>query len=255
MRPKKHFGQHFLTDTNTALQIVQALQGIDFEKVVEVGPGKGILTQHLQTTYGDKLYVVEIDPEAAAFVTDLIPAIKPQLFLEDFLKWDPAQTECLSLAVIGNFPYNISSQILFRILDNRPMIPLVVGMFQKEVADRVREQPGSKTYGILSVLIQAYYEVEQVMTLQPGAFFPPPKVKSSVIRLVRRETPRILADEKWFRQVVKLAFNQRRKTLRNALKTVILPSFGEVPYLTKRAEELSVEAFDELARALRPDRT
>ncbi|MCB0430518.1 MAG: ribosomal RNA small subunit methyltransferase A [Flavobacteriales bacterium] len=251
MRAKKKFGQHFLKDTSMAMRIVDALEGETFDRVLEIGPGKGVLTDILLPRYGSRFWAVEIDREAVEYLHDRFREPSLQLVSEDFLRWDLSELGTGSFAVIGNFPYNISSQILFRVVENRDRIPVTVGMFQKEVADRVRAEPGSKVYGILSVWIQAFYEVDEIMTVLPDAFHPPPKVKSAVIRLRRLETPRIQSDPDWFLKVVKTAFNQRRKTLRNALKTVILHPSGEIPFLDQRAETLSVEAFDELAGVLR----
>lgn len=254
MRPKKHFGQHFLRDQHAADLIVESLHGFPFDHVLEVGPGEGVLTQRLLKAYENRLTAVEVDPDAMEHLRRVFAGRGICLELEDFLIWDGGDLLKDRLAVIGNFPYNISSQILFRILDWRAFVPVVVGMFQKEVADRVRAASGSKTYGILSVLIQAYYTTEGIVDLEPEAFYPPPKVHSSVIRLVRRETPLVTVEFGTLLKVVKMAFNQRRKTLRNALKTLILQSPGDIPYLDKRAEQLSVEAFDELARALTGNR-
>ncbi len=251
IRPKKKYGQHFLRDDNIAWKIIAALSPAQ-ENIIEIGPGTGILTRHLLKSKESNLLFFEIDQEAARYLEDTYPEIKGRLICDDFLAYD------LSLiphpfSVIGNFPYNISSQILFRVLDYRDRIPEVVGMFQKEVAERIAAPPGSKTYGILSVLLQAWYDIEYLFTVPAHLFIPQPKVKSAVIRLKRNTTQQLSCDEELFVTVVKTAFNQRRKVLRNSLKD----KFGEPPpglsdLTSRRAEQLSVGDFIELTRALKP---
>lgn len=251
VRPKKALGQHFLTDQTVAQAIVAALRSRG--PVLEVGPGTGVLTQHLLRNPEIQLKVIEIDSESVRYLLEHYPALAPGLYEADFLKLDIARLFSGSFALIGNFPYNISSQIFFKVLDLREQIPEVVCMIQKEVAERIAAEPGSKTYGILSVLLQAWYDIEYLFTVGEGAFAPPPKVKSAVIRLSRSSRVALGCDEALFRQVVKTTFNQRRKTIRNSLKPILstlpaLPAF--IPYLDARPEQLSVEEFAELTRAL-----
>jgi 16S rRNA (adenine1518-N6/adenine1519-N6)-dimethyltransferase len=253
VRPKKHLGQHFLADPNIARRIVAALQLPDeVKEVLEIGPGMGVLTQYLLENPAYQTSVVEIDTESVAYLKAHYPALGNRIFATDFLKQNlgelfPGQP----LAIIGNFPYNISSQIFFSVLNNRQQVREVVGMIQKEVAERLAEPPGSKTYGILSVLLQAYYRIEYMFTVPPHVFVPPPKVESAVVRLVRNETAALDCDEKLFFQVVKQAFQTRRKTLRNALKP-----FGMAPEATtdaifeKRAEQLGVPEFVRLTNLI-----
>ena len=241
VKAKKHLGQHFLADPNTANKIAQGLTGHNnYTKVLEIGPGTGALTQHL-ISLPYEVELVEIDTESIDYLKVHYPDIK--IYSESFLKlnFEPIGD---NVAVIGNFPYNISSQILFKVLDEREKVPEVVGMFQKEVAERVAEGPGSKKYGILSVLIQAYYDVEYLFTVNESVFIPPPKVKSGVIRLKRKDVFPECSYEK-LRQVVKLAFNQRRKTLRNSLKPIIQKNeeFIKLEVMNKRPEQLSVDDF------------
>lgn len=244
VKAKKHLGQHFLTDENVAKQIVDSLSWKDYEKVVEIGPGMGVLTQYVLRD-SRAISVVEIDSESVAYLNEKYPHLS--VFEEDFLRMNLSEKFTQNpIAILGNFPYNISSQIVFKILENKTQIPEMVGMFQKEVAERICTKEGSKTYGILSVLTQAYYKAEYLFTVSENVFSPPPKVKSGVIRLTRyREHLEI--DEKLFFQLVKTAFNQRRKTLRNALKSLNL-SLNEIDdnLLNLRAEQLSVEQFIEL---------
>ncbi|MFV0304739.1 MAG: 16S rRNA (adenine(1518)-N(6)/adenine(1519)-N(6))-dimethyltransferase RsmA [Moheibacter sp.] len=248
VKAKKHLGQHFLTDENIAKQIVDSLSWKDYEKVVEIGPGMGVLTQYVLRD-SRAISVVEIDSESVAYLKKKYPHLS--VFEEDFLKMNLSEKFTQNpIAILGNFPYNISSQIVFKILENKTQIPEMVGMFQKEVAERICTKEGSKIYGILSVLTQAYYKAEYLFTVSENVFSPPPKVKSGVIRLTRyREHLEI--DEKLFFQLVKTAFNQRRKTLRNALKSLNL-SLNEIDdnLLNLRAEQLSVEQFIELTSRL-----
>lgn len=245
VRPKKFLGQHFLKDKNIALRIVDSLilsKGINH--VVEIGPGTGVLTQYLLTNSDIDLKVVEIDRESVVYLAEHFPALKDRIISGDFLEMEIEKEFPNDLMIIGNFPYNISSQIFFRILDHRQQVSQVVCMIQKEVADRIAEKEGSKTYGILSVLLQTFYDIEYLFKVPPGVFFPPPKVMSAVIRLVRNKREKLDCDEVLYRKVVKQAFQTRRKTLRNALKSLNLPaSIYKLDMMDKRAEQLSVEQF------------
>ena len=243
VRPKKHLGQHFLKDKNIAAKIVDALQSTDLP-VLEIGPGTGVLTELLIKKVND-FSVIEIDRESIAYLHEHFPALK--IIEGDFLEFDIQQ----NLAIIGNFPYNISSQIFFRVLDGRQYVKEVVCMIQKEVADRIASKEGNKTYGILSVLLQAYYDIDYLFKVPPGVFNPPPKVNSAVIRLRRNNVATLSCDEVLFKKVIKQGFQNRRKTLRNALKNLNLP--GSVYALTimdKRAEQLSVDDFVSLTRSI-----
>ncbi len=251
MRAKKSYGQHFLKDKGLARRIVEALEPMsDCPHILEVGPGKGVLTNFLMARQ-EAFRAVEADRDMLAYLEEHVPETADKLIAADFLKLDLKTVfdgACFSL--IGNFPYNISSQILFKAIENRTLIPQIVGMFQRELAERVVAGPGNKTYGILSVLVQTHYEGRYLFTVKPGAFSPPPKVQSGVIRLKRREQS-LVPEEVWpaFRQMVKTAFGQRRKVLRNALKSLARkPEFLEHPLMQQRAEQLSIEAFLELLR-------
>ncbi len=251
VRPKKHLGQHFLKDTAIAERIVNSLTGHrGYRQVLEIGPGTGVLTQFLvQRSEQYALTAVEVDTESVAYLKQQYPDLP--VLSEDFLKADLRPHLSGPYAIIGNFPYNISSQIFFRVLDERQRVPEVVGMLQKEVADRLCAPPGSKTYGILSVLLQAFYTLEYLFTVEPHVFHPPPRVRSAVIRLQRNDTDRLDCDELMFRRVVKQGFQNRRKTLRNALKPLNLsPAVQALPVLNQRAEQLSVGDFVELTQQI-----
>ena len=246
VRAKKSLGQHFLTDQKIAQAIVAALGGP--AEVLEIGPGMGVLTQYLLQREELDLKMVEVDSESVEYLLTHFPGMQGRLIEADYLKLDVSRFFKGSYRIIGNFPYNISSQIFFKILEDKDRVPEVVCMIQKEVADRIAEPPGSKTYGILSVLLQAWYDIEYILSVGPGAFAPPPKVKSAVIRLKRNSRTELGCDEKLFKQVVKMAFNQRRKTLRNALKPLInekglAADVLENPVFDLRAERLGVEDF------------
>ncbi len=243
VHPKKHLGQHFLTDPSIAERIVKLLPEDEEKIVMEIGPGKGILTKHLIRGNIKKLIPVEIDSESVNYLISKYPELKETIIGEDFLKINENIFHENSLHIIGNFPYNISSQIFFRVLEQRQHIQSMVCMIQKEVAERIVAPPGSKTYGILSVLLQAYYDTRFRFNVKPGSFFPPPKVNSSVITLHRNETQKLGCDEKLFFRVVKTAFNQRRKILRNSLRTILLTLGDENELLAKRPEQLSIEEF------------
>lgn len=243
VRAKKALGQHFLTDQRIAKAIVEAL-GEGARDVLEVGPGMGVLTQYLLERPDIDLKMVEVDGESVQYLMRHFPGLEGKLQEADYLKLNIRKLFPGSYRVIGNFPYNISSQIFFKILEDKDLVPEVVCMIQKEVADRIAEPPGTKTYGILSVLLQAWYDIEYVLSVGPGAFNPPPKVNSAVIRLRRNSRTELGCDEALFKQVVKTAFNQRRKTLRNALKPLIKEGTDTSdPIFDLRAEKLGVEDF------------
>ena len=245
---KKFLGQHFLKDENIARQIADSLTAAT-PHVLEIGPGMGVLTKYLYNKEGLDFHAIEIDRESVAYLHEHYPTL--HVIEGDFLALDLSTLFSEPFAVIGNFPYNISSQILFKVFDNRNCIPEVVGMFQKEVAERVAAKPGSKTYGILSVLLSAFYNIEYLFTVHENVFNPPPKVKSAVIRLRRNDVTSLECDETLFVKVVKIVFNQRRKTLRNALKQLSLPLDAvPVQLLSLRAEQLSVNDFIALTKSL-----
>ena len=250
VRAKKALGQHFLTDLNIARKICDSLteraEG-EPEAVLEVGCGMGVLTQYLLQRGDITTYGAEIDSESVEYLNAHYPEFTPRLIEGDFLKMDLRERFPDGVRVIGNFPYNISSQIFFKIIENRDLVPQCVGMIQKEVAVRIAEPPGSREYGILSVLLQAWYDIEYLFTVSEKVFNPPPKVKSAVIRLRRNSTTKLDCDEALFVKVVKASFGQRRKMLRNSLKSVF-GNFGgaEHPLFTTRAEQLSVAQFVEL---------
>lgn len=247
VKPKKHLGQHFLNDQNIASKIVDSLSYYPYDLVLEVGPGMGVLTQFLLQKQV-KVYVAEIDKESVDYLKINYPQLENNI-VGDFLKLEFEELFSDNFAVIGNFPYNISSQIVFKILENKHKIPEMVGMFQKEVAERIAAQKGNKIYGILSVLTQAYYNVDYLFTVHENVFTPPPKVKSAVICLKRYRDKIEGIDDKFFFKLVKAGFNQRRKTLRNALKVLNIPQHLEShEFLNLRAEQLSVEDFIHLAR-------
>lgn len=251
VRPKKHLGQHFLKDESIAKEITLSIDETT-KNLLEIGPGTGVLTKYLLKNEKLNLHVIEIDTESVDYLKNNFPELEDKIISEDFLHF-PIETlfNHESYSVIGNFPYNISSQILFKVLEHRTQIPEVVGMFQKEVAERIASKPGKKTYGILSVLLQAYYNIEYLFTVDEHVFVPPPKVKSAVIRVRRNNVKQINCDDKLFFRVVKTAFNQRRKTLRNALSVFVFDT-EKLPkdILTKRAEQLSVEDFVNITNAV-----
>ena len=243
VKPKKSLGQHFLNDENIALQIVNSLKEKDrYKQVLEIGPGMGVLTKYLLKEKEQELFVAEIDRDSIAYLKEYYPELKNNIIEGDFLTLPLAAIFKAPLAVIGNFPYNISSQILFRVLEHRDLVPEVVGMFQKEVAQRIASPPKNKSYGILSVLMQAFYNIEYLFTVHENVFTPPPKVKSAVIRLTRNNVKQLDCNEELFVKIIKTGFNQRRKTLRNALKPIVpdFSGFGHLGIFNKRAEELSV---------------
>jgi 16S rRNA (adenine1518-N6/adenine1519-N6)-dimethyltransferase len=260
VKAKKHLGQHFLTDESIAKDIADALSGIGYDDVLEIGPGMGVLTKYLLPKKA-KVTVMELDRESVAYLNDTFPLENLKLdtskehfnIIEgDFLKKSIQNIfNKKQVAIIGNFPYNISTQIVFKAIENRKYVTEFAGMFQKEVAKRIAEKKGSKVYGILSVLTQAFFDVEYLFTVPPTVFNPPPKVDSGVIRLVRKKDFSLPVDEKLFFRVVKAAFNQRRKMLRSSLKSFNLSdSLKEEPFFTKRPEQLSVNEFIELTKKL-----
>lgn len=252
VKPKKHLGQHFLRNDEICAQIAAALKHPEaFDTILEIGPGTGALTRHLIGLHQKEVYVAEVDQESIAWLHVHFPALKGRILNEDVLRMPLPDRISGQVAVIGNFPYNISSQILFWVLDHKAQVPEVVGMFQKEVAMRIAGGPGNKDYGILSVLIQAYYEAEYLFTVEEHEFDPPPKVKSGVIRLIRKTEQSLGCDEKQFIRVVKTAFNQRRKTMRNSLRSLVHdPELLADPVFNRRPEQLSVAEFVELTNRI-----
>ena len=244
VKAKKHLGQHFLTDENIAKKTANSLQFSGYEKVLEVGPGMGVLTKYLLEKETET-FVAEIDTESIAYLKEHYPQLKENHFVGDFLKVDFSKIfPNEQAAVIGNFPYNISSQILFHIIENYQQIPEMAGMFQKEVAERTAAVPRTKDYGILSVMVQAYYDVKYLFTVHENVFNPPPKVKSGVISLLRNPKEGLAGNETLFKNIVKAGFNQRRKKLSNALKVLNIPEeLSGHNFLNLRAEELSVQDF------------
>ncbi|MBL4654798.1 MAG: 16S rRNA (adenine(1518)-N(6)/adenine(1519)-N(6))-dimethyltransferase RsmA [Bacteroidia bacterium] len=255
VKPKKHLGQHFLTDQNIAKKVVNSLSKDVCKNVIEIGPGMGVLTQYL-IKEDLNLKVIEIDKQAVDYLQNNFPELKENIIHADFLKLEIKELYQGQFKIIGNFPFNISSPILFKVLDNREWVIQVVGMLQKEVAERISAKHGSKTYGILSVLLQAFYEVEYLFTVSENVFNPPPKVKSAVLKLTRKDNFLLNCDEDLFRKVVKAGFNHRRKTLRNALKSSIFvhPEILGNPIFDKRAEQLSVADFVELTNLVDENR-
>jgi 16S rRNA (adenine1518-N6/adenine1519-N6)-dimethyltransferase len=254
VKPKKYLGQHFLNDEMIAQKIADALTLEGYKDVLEIGPGMGVLTKYILkkpiTTYA-----IEIDPESVEYLQVNFLNLAPRIIQENVLKYDFSSVfGTRPFAIIGNFPYNISTQIVFKTLENRDQVPEFAGMFQKEVAQRICEKEGSKVYGILSVLVQAFYEAEYLFTVPPSVFVPPPKVESGVLRLTRKADYSLPCDEKLFFRVVRSAFQQRRKTLRNSLKTYNLSdNLKANTIFDQRPEQLSVQAFIELTLAIETD--
>lgn len=244
VKAKKHLGQHFLTDENIARKIGETLSGEGYNDVLEIGPGMGVLTKYLLER-DFTTHVIEIDTESVDYLNAYYPKLRGKIYSHDFLKYDLASVfEKRPFAITGNFPYNISTQIVFRMLEYRNQVPEFTGMFQKEVAERICEKKGSKVYGILSVLTQAFYDAEYLFTVSEQVFNPPPKVKSGVLRLRRKENFTLPCSEKLFFTVVKTAFQQRRKTLRNSLKSFNLTeATREERIFDMRPEQLDVDQF------------
>jgi 16S rRNA (adenine1518-N6/adenine1519-N6)-dimethyltransferase len=250
VQAKKYLGQHFLKDANIARKIADSLLP-ETREVLEVGPGTGSLTRHLLEIPRLSLKAVEIDAEAVEYLRETFPAHRDKFYRGDFLAGDLTAYFPGPFSIIGNFPYNISSQIFFKILANRDAVTQVVCMIQKEVAERLASPPGNKTRGILSVLLQAYYSIEYLFTVNEQVFDPPPRVKSAVIRLQRNAREKVECDERLFLAVVKSGFNQRRKTLRNSLKALLPPGFSS-ERLSRRPEQLSVDEFIALCNEIKP---
>jgi 16S rRNA (adenine1518-N6/adenine1519-N6)-dimethyltransferase len=250
LKPKKSLGQHFLTDESVIDRMVDAISKLNIDNLIEIGPGEGVLSKDLIPKYPE-MSLIELDRESVAHLRNLYPYLNERLIEADVLKWELPEGQW---TIVGNFPYNISSQIIFKMIENRTQVPALVGMFQKEVAERIVAPSGSKTYGILSLLTQAFYRGEYLFTVDEHAFRPPPRVKSGVIKLVRKESLELNCDVPFFFAIVKQAFNQRRKMLRNSVKSFLtesnLPLVEE--YLTMRPEQLDVEDFVKLAQHLKP---
>ncbi|HCD77508.1 MAG TPA: 16S rRNA (adenine(1518)-N(6)/adenine(1519)-N(6))-dimethyltransferase [Prevotella sp.] len=251
VRPKKNLGQHFLTDLNVAKGIADTVDACPEIPILEVGPGMGVLTQYL-TAKNRIVKVVEIDRESVAYLNEAYPMLRDNIIGEDFLRMDLNKVfDGKQFVLTGNYPYDISSQIFFKMLDNRDLIPCCTGMIQREVAQRMASKPGNKQYGILSVLTQAWYDVEYLFTVDENVFNPPPKVKSAVIRMTRNNVSKLGCDETLFKRVVKTVFNQRRKMLRVSLRQILngletSDEFFTHELMTKRPEQLSIEQFVEL---------
>lgn len=254
VKAKKHLGQHFLKDESVAQKIADTLTLKGYKTILEIGPGMGVLTKYLLKK-DITTYVIEIDSESVEYLQSNYLNLAPRIIEKDFLKYDLNTVfNQEPFAIIGNFPYNISTQIVFKTLEMREQIPEFSGMFQKEVAKRICSKEGSKVYGILSVLTQAFYNAEYLFTVPPGVFNPPPKVDSGVLRLIRKENYTLPCNEKLFFKVVKAAFQQRRKTLRNSLKTFNLSdNLKANSIFGKRPEQLNVEAFIELTQLIEND--
>ncbi len=254
VKAKKHLGQHFLTDQSIAQNIANLLKSTTSDLILEIGPGTGVLTKYL-TAFEPKLYLVEIDPESVEYLKAHYLGLAERIIERDILKLDLAALfPKQSISMIGNYPYNISTQIVFKMLEYKSLIPEMAGMFQKEVAERICAQPGSKVYGILSVLTQAFYHCSYEFTVPPHVFNPPPRVESGVIHLKRKEDFTLGCNEALFFKVVKTAFQQRRKTLRNSLKTFELSdNLKEGSIFDKRPEQLSVQEFTSLTSLLQGD--
>ena len=248
VKPKKSLGQHFLTDKNIARKIVNSLSFSNYNTVLEIGPGMGVLTEFLLALPDTDLKFVEIDNASVNYLEQRFPGIRDKIFATDILDTNLGRLFNKPFAVIGNFPYNISSQLFFRILEHRNLVTEVVCMIQKEVAVRIASPPGPKDYGILSVFLQAYYHIEYLFTVPPQVFNPPPRVQSAVIRLTRNNRTSLECDEVLFARVVKTAFNQRRKTLRNSLKNMLLNVDTTDSIFQKRPEQLGIEDFVRLTR-------
>lgn len=245
VRAKKSLGQHFLKDKNIARKIVNSLSP-NSTNILEIGPGTGVLTEFLIQKQNIKLYLIDVDRESVDYLNAHFPELNGRIIHDDFLKYPTGKLFDQSYSIIGNFPYNISSQIFFNVLANHEWVDEVVCMIQKEVAERISSPEGSKSYGILSVLLQSYFNIEYLFTVNEHVFLPPPKVKSAVIRLKRNTEKSLPCDEKLFFQLVKAAFNQRRKTLRNSIRSFLLPLEFYPEFLSKRPEQLSVREFHEL---------
>jgi 16S rRNA (adenine1518-N6/adenine1519-N6)-dimethyltransferase len=253
VKAKKGLGQHFLKNKEIAERIVNSFSAEGCDSVMEIGPGMGILTGFLIKRNFNDFRVIEIDNESVHYLETDFPEIK-SIIRGDFLRLDIETLFPGKVGIIGNFPFNISTQILFKVLDNKDKVVELTGMFQKEVAERICSGPGSRTYGILSVLLQAYYEIEYLFTVSADVFSPPPKVKSAVVRMVRNETLKLMCDEVLYKKVVKACFNQRRKTLRNSVRAVFRLKSEDYPLFHLRPEQLSVEQFVDLTNWIEGNR-
>jgi 16S rRNA (adenine1518-N6/adenine1519-N6)-dimethyltransferase len=253
VKAKKGLGQHFLKEKEIAARIVDSFSGKGYESVLEIGPGMGILTGFLLERNFNDFRVIEIDNESVHYLEANFPELK-KIIRGDFLRLDIETLFPGKVGIIGNFPYNISTQILFKVLDHKDKVVEVTGMFQKEVAERICSGPGSKAYGILSVFLQAFYEIEYLFTLSGNVFIPPPKVKSAVVRMVRNDIAKLGCDEVLFKKVVKACFNQRRKTLRNSVRAVFALKSENYPLFHLRPEQLSVEQFIDLTNWIEGNR-
>ncbi|MBL0343031.1 MAG: 16S rRNA (adenine(1518)-N(6)/adenine(1519)-N(6))-dimethyltransferase RsmA [Bacteroidetes bacterium] len=251
IRPLKSLGQHFLNSPETAARIAHSLSSDStYNQVLEIGPGTGVLTEYLMQNTSKKLFCIEVDDRSIPVLINKFPELEDRIINDDFLKASLHDLGNEPFAIIGNFPYNISSQILFRVLEFYERVPELVGMFQKEVAQRIASGPGSKDYGILSVLLQAHYDIEYLFTVPPEVFIPPPKVQSGVIRMKLRENHLLKCDPVLFKKIIKTGFNQRRKTLRNSIKSLLPIERDHIPYLDKRPEQLHFTQFVELTLLL-----
>ncbi|MGY6563064.1 MAG: 16S rRNA (adenine(1518)-N(6)/adenine(1519)-N(6))-dimethyltransferase RsmA [Luteibaculaceae bacterium] len=252
VKPKKHLGQHFLKEASICKKIVEALNPSTANAILEIGPGMGALTEFLLEQYNELVYVSEIDTESIDYLKTHLPSLNNRILSQDFLTLKLGHLFPEGVTIIGNFPYNISTQILIKVVENKDLVPEMVGMFQKEVAERVISPPGSKVYGITSVFAQLWYNSTYLFTVKEGSFIPPPKVKSGVIKLVRNNRTTLPVEEKFLYQVIKTGFNQRRKTLRNSLKSLMAEpnAFSETPIFNQRPEQLSPDDFIELALLL-----
>ena len=253
VKAKKSLGQHFLIDENIAYKIANTLNRFPQLPVLEVGPGTGMLTRFLLKD-GRDLTVVEIDSESVAYLKSHFPELENRILETDFLQMDLGKLYDNNLCIIGNYPYNISSQIFFKVIDNRDLVTCCSGMIQKEVAERIIAPPGSKRYGILTVLLQLWYDIEYLFTVNEEAFIPRPKIKSAIVRLTRNSRNRLNCNEKLFKTVVKSSFNQRRKMLRNSIKPLLADGYSlpSDSIFTKRPEQLSIEEFEQLTNLLEP---
>ncbi len=248
VKPKKHLGQHFLTDMSISQRISDSVLPDMSKSTLEIGPGTGVLTQYLLKREDFELTAIEIDTESVEYLKINYPELTPKLIFGDFLNSNIEEMFPNTVNVVGNFPYNISSQIYFKILEYKNLVPQSVGMIQREVALRIASKPGNKQYGILSVFLQAFYDIEYLFTVDEHVFNPPPKVKSAVIRLIRNKRMNLDCDEALFKRVVKATFNQRRKTIRNSLRAGFPNLEATHEFYSLRPERLSVEQFEELTR-------
>lgn len=254
--PKKHLGQHFLRDESIAQDIAESLTGAGYDTVLEIGPGMGVLTQFLLKDKRFTTWAIEIDSESTAYLNEHYPELTERLSNEDFLRLKLDQKFTKPFAIAGNFPYNISSQIIFKMLDYKEQVPELVGMFQKEVAERFNAKPRTKAYGILSILLQTYYDTEYLFTVEPHVFNPPPKVKSGVVRVIRNQRKTLPCDAGLYKDVIKTSFNQRRKMLRNSLKkfNIADEALEASEFVKLRPEELDVEGFIRLTQWVHENR-